>query len=173
MARNKRPVFRTIDLKAEYINPFVESVKDLFSTMLRCGVTRGSPGLTDKSKVAEDSDVMALIGLTGPAKGTVALTFPKTTALAAVHRFSGLAPEDIDDAAVDAMAEMVNIIAGGAKARLHDGTGAQFVLGLPTVITGQHFKVSYNSTTRWLDIPFSSEMGAFNLRVAFEVDGKK
>lgn len=166
-------MFKKADLKAEYINPFVESVKDLFDTMLRCGVRLGTPSLSDKSKVADDSDVMALIGLTGPAKGTVALTFPKSTALSAVHRFSGMESTEIDDSAVDAMAELVNIIAGGAKARLHEGTGAQFVLGLPTVITGQHFRVSYNSMTRWLDIPFSSDLGAFNLRVAFEVDGRK
>jgi len=67
------------------------------------------------------------------------------------------------------MGEMVNIVAGGAKVKLHKGEHTPIDLGLPTVVRGHSYMVAYPSHSIWLDVPFTSELGPFNLRVNFEI----
>jgi chemotaxis protein CheX len=157
-------------MKVEYINPFVESVYEMFSTMLGCEAERGDVELSNgQSKVR---DIMALIGLSGPARGTVALSFPVTTALAMVGRLLGMETRVVDETVLDAVSELVNIVAGGAKAKFHIGDGTPIDLSLPTVVRGQRYSVDYPSEAAWLEVPFKSELGPFTLRVTFAIDKK-
>ncbi len=63
---------------------------------------------------------------------------------------------------------MVNIIAGGAKARMNTGDEKPLDLSLPTVVRGGDFFVEYPTNSVWLEINFDSELGPFTLRVTFE-----
>lgn len=65
-------------MKVEYINPFIESTYDVFSTMLGCEAVRGDVGVAKPE--ANPRDIMGLIGLSGMARGIVALSFPVETA---------------------------------------------------------------------------------------------
>ena len=154
-------------MQLEYINPFIESVYELFETMLACPVERGNPNLVKKNEVT--NDLVALIGLSGPVRGTVVMLFPKDTALKMVSRFVGEDCQSIDENVRDAVAELVNIVAGGAKARLPGGDPV-IELSLPNVIEGKGCSVHYPSYSVWLDIPFSSELGPFNLRLSFKFE---
>ena len=74
-------------MDVKYIKPFIESVFNLFKTMLHCepqklDVRKSEPKI-------EGANVVGLIGLSGPARGTVALIFPKTTAVSWPVRDSG------------------------------------------------------------------------------------
>ncbi len=75
----------------------------------------------------------------------------------------------MDDTVSDAIAEMVNIVAGGAKAKLNLGGGAPLDLSLPTVVRGNSYNVDYPSGSVWLEVPFDSDLGSFRLRVTFEL----
>ncbi|MCC7492809.1 MAG: chemotaxis protein CheX [Fimbriimonadaceae bacterium] len=153
-------------MNVKLINPFIESVYELFATMLNCGVSRGDVTL---SKLGGDpKHLVALIGLSGPARGTVALSLPVDTSLQLTGRLLGPVPTEVNDDVADAVAEMANMIAGSAKAKLGADTGTPINLGLPTVVTGSDYKVVYPSDTVWLDVPFQSELGQFSLRVTFE-----
>ncbi|MHB8079547.1 MAG: chemotaxis protein CheX [Candidatus Krumholzibacteriia bacterium] len=153
-------------MNVAYINPFIESVNELFTTMLGCSAERGRVGLVKPGGPSDD--LTALIGLSGPVRGTVALSFPDTTARAMVGRMTGLAEADLGDSLGDGLAELVNIVAGGAKAKLNSGDGAVTDLSLPTVVRGQNYAVEGLTQTTWLDVPFASELGTFTLRVTFE-----
>ncbi|MCP4644242.1 MAG: chemotaxis protein CheX [bacterium] len=155
-------------MKVEYINPFIESVFELFTTMLGCEVERGDIGVSSTS--GDPRDIMALIGLSGPARGTVALSFPTATALAMVGQILGTETRVIDDTVSDGIAEVVNIVAGSAKAKLKVGGSKVIDLSLPTVVRGNSFSIDYPTQAVWLEVPFSSELGAFSLRVTFELD---
>lgn len=161
-------------MKVEYINPFIESVYDLFSTMLSAKVTRGDIGVGKGE--GSPRDIMALIGLSGPARGMVALAFPVETALAMVNRLLGTETRVVDDTVSDAMAELVNIVAGGAKAKFPTEGATPIDLSLPTVVRGNSYNVDYPSGSVWLEVPFESDLGSFALRVTFELEpsgGKK
>jgi chemotaxis protein CheX len=151
-------------MKVEYINPFIESTYELFSTMLAAKAARGDVGIAGKN--ANPRDLMALIGISGRARGMVALAFPVDTALHMVNRLLGTEVRTVDDTVSDAIAEMVNIVAGGAKAKL-SGDGPPMDLSLPTVVRGSHFNVDYPSGSVWLEVPFESDLGPFSLRVTF------
>jgi chemotaxis protein CheX len=153
-------------MKVEYINPFIESTYEIFRTMLSAKVQRGDVALADQQ--TNPRDIMALIGLSGRARGMVALAFPVNTALHMVNRLLSTEIKVLDDTVSDAIAEMVNIVAGGAKARL-SGDGPPMDLSLPTVVRGNNFNVDYPSGSVWLEVPFTSELGPFSLRVTFEM----
>jgi CheY-specific phosphatase CheX len=73
-----------------------------------------------------------------------------------------------EDTLVDGAAELVNIVAGSAKAKFCKDGGAPLDLSLPTVIRGEGFQIDYPSKTVWIEVPFSSELGSFKVRVTFE-----
>ncbi len=158
-------------MKVEYINPFIESTYDLFSTMLSSKAERGDIGLANPD--ANPRDIMALIGLSGMARGMVALAFPISTAINMVNRLLGTEIRVVDDTVSDAIAEMVNIVAGGAKAKLSADLEKPIDLSLPTVVRGNSFNVDYPSGTVWLEVPFNSDLGTFSLRVTFEIEKGK
>lgn len=158
-------------MQVEYINPFIESVHELFSTMLSAKVQRNKLGLS--SGPSNPRDIMALIGLSGAACGTVALSFPSSTALSVVNRLLGTENRVMDDTVSDAIAEVVNIVAGSAKARINDGDGPVIDLSLPTIVRGNSFSVDYPSKSKWLEVSFDSELGPFSMRVTFQMEKPK
>lgn len=157
-------------MKVEYINPFIESTYDLFSTMLNSKAVRGDVSLAKDG--GSPREIMALIGLSGPARGMVALAFPMDTALNMVNRLLGSDIKVIDDTVSDAIAEMVNIVAGGAKAKFNVEGQKPIDLSLPTVVRGNNYKVDYPTGSVWLEVPFGSNLGSFTLRVTFEMAKK-
>ena len=157
-------------MKVEYINPFIESVYDLFETMLGSKAKRGEVAVARGD--SDPRQLVALIGLCGPARGMVALSFPSDTALNMVNRLLGSESGDMDDAVSDAVAELVNIVAGGAKAKFPITEGPIIELSLPTVVRGSNYSVDYPSGSTWLEVPFTSDLGAFTLRVTFAMNGK-
>jgi|YNPMSStandDraft_1061717.scaffolds.fasta_scaffold06453_3 Predicted inhibitor of MCP methylation, homolog of CheC len=152
-------------MKAENINPFIESVYDLFTTMLNAKAERKTVGI---AKSANPRDIMALIGISGRVRGMVALAFPVSTALAMVNKLLNTDIKIMDDTVSDAIAEMVNIVAGGAKAKLNTGNEKPLDLSLPTVVRGGDFSVDYPTNSVWIEINFDSDLGPFTLRVTFE-----
>jgi len=155
-------------MKAEYINPFIKSVFDFFSTMMGCEVKRGQIAVAKKG--AGVREITALIGLGGPARGSVSISLPIETAEKMVSRMLGANGELAEDTLVDGTAELVNILAGSAKAKFCEDGGTPLDLSLPTVIRGDGFQIDYPSKTVWIEVPFSSELGAFKIRVTFEED---
>ena len=157
-------------MQARHINPFIESVYELFQTMLKGIVERGPIGVTDGG--AQPSDMLAIIGISGPTRGTVSIGFPEATALAIVGRILGMPVDKLDDTVSDGVAEVVNMVAGSAKAKLNAGADVPLDLSLPTVVHGERYNVQYPSKSVWLEVPFKSDLGDFNLRVTFETTPK-
>ncbi|MBE7558540.1 chemotaxis protein CheX [bacterium] len=153
-------------MKAEYVNPFIEAVYELFSTVLSTEVKRGELGIVQE--MGQPRDITALIGFSGPARGMAALSFPVTTALSMVSRVRGTETRVVDESVMDFVAELVNAVAGIARARLAK-SGAPIDLALPTVVRGVRYAVDYPSQSHWLDVPFASALGPFRLRVTLEI----
>ena len=155
-------------MKVEYINPFLESLHEFFGTMLGVEANRGQVRIVDTADVSPTHDLTAVIGLSGPVRGTVALALPASTAIAIVNRLLGIEASELDEMVIDGVSEAVNIIAGSAKPRLVQSDGPPVELGLPTVVEGKAYVLRHPSGTAWLEVPFTSELGSATLRVAFE-----
>jgi chemotaxis protein CheX len=158
-------------MQVEHINAFIEAVCGLFTSKLGCEAKRhGDIGLTKSTGSARD--MSAFIGLSGQSPGAVALSFPSKTALLMASRIRGTEIRVIDETVTDVVAELVKIVATEAKTALNK-RGITIDLSLPTVIRGSNHSLTHPSNTVWLDVPFTSELGPFSLRVTFDLTGTK
>lgn len=155
-------------MHVEFINSFIDSVRNVFSSMLSSKVESGQVAF-----VKDDFDlqgITVLIGLSGPLRGTIAFSCPEATALAMVSRLLGTEKEKVDATVSDGVAEIVNIIVGGAKVMLVDENGPPVDLSLPIFIRGSSYTVDCPSDSPWLEVPFESSLGDLSLRVTFQME---
>ena len=147
-------------MRVEYINPFITAVKNVFSTMLSCDVRRGRPVLKDNNRA--DHCISGVIGLSGRAVGATVLSMSESAALAAASHMLMCEITEITDEVLDAVGELVNIMAGGAKAELGE---YELMISLPNVITGNDHEIHFPSDVRPVSIPFDTDWGPITLTV--------
>ena len=152
-----------ITIKAEHINPFIRATVDTLAKMANLTATPGKVALKDGSENLS-YDVSGIIGLSGGAKGSVGLSFPRLTALALTRAFSGEKAVSTN-MMVDAVGELANIVAGAAK---RDLTQYQIQISLPTVILGENHAVNGPLDAGSMIVPFESPAGRFDLAVCFK-----
>jgi chemotaxis protein CheX len=150
-------------IKVEHINPFVRATMETFQSMMKVEAKPGKPIIV-RDKTFQ-FDVSGIIGLSGGAKGSISLTFPKIVALKVVSAFVGEKIVTMGDEVVDAIGELANIVAGAAKKDL-----AQYniTISLPTVVTGDNHDLAGSKEVRPMFVPFETPFGKFNLVVGFK-----
>jgi chemotaxis protein CheX len=147
-------------MKAEYINPFLVSTITAFDTMLKCALTRGTPYVKTGSQPSHE--VSGVIGLSGRAQGTVVVGLGREAALKVAEVMLQERPPEINGDVVDAVGEMANIIAGGAKAQLEH---LDLSVSLPSVITGKSHSIQFPTKVTPICIPFDSDWGLITVEV--------
>ncbi len=151
-------------MDVRYINPFIASIKNVFSTMVQTEVTVGKPVLKPTNDRAVD--VSSVIGLSGDIVGAVVLGFSCDVACKLASTFAGI-EMTLDHADFsDAIGELANMVAGNAK---KDFTGHDVSISLPSVIVGKGHHVSQLKTSPRLVIPCSSAAGSFDVEIAMVV----
>lgn len=153
-------------MDVSYINPIIESTQDFFRTMLGCEAQRVQLGLT--KPVPEPRHITALIGISGDIRGVVALMLPTETAVRIASAMLDTPLVIVDDTVRDAIAEVLNIIAGGAKARIPTRSGQPNTISLATIVNGSSLNVAYPSKSTWIEIVFKSPLGPFSIRLTIE-----
>jgi chemotaxis protein CheX len=153
-------------VKVEHINPFVSATIETFKSMVHTVITPGKIMLVSMSHLKYD--ISGIIGLSGGAKGTVSLSFPRVTALKTVSEFIGEKQLALDETVKDAVGELANIVAGAAK---KDLTQYKISISLPSVIIGENHQVQGGKEVIPLLVPFESVLGGFHLVVGFASEG--
>lgn len=116
------------------INPFITSMVNVFKTMAQTEIKRNSLTLKKGDRVF--GEITAVIGLAGAGSGTVMISFPSSLARTLVSRMLGCEENTIGkDELKDGVGEIVNMVAGSAKASFSD-TKYKFSISLPTVVEG-------------------------------------
>jgi chemotaxis protein CheX len=152
-----------MSVKVEHINPFIRATLETFSTMLKAETKPGKVALRTGKEM--NSDISGIIGLSGGAKGSVALSFPRITALKVVSAFVGEKIVMMGDDVVDAIGELANIVAGSAKKDLAD---YRIATSLPTVVLGDKHGLTSKREVVPIVVPFESALGGFLLTVNFK-----
>ncbi len=148
-------------VKVEHINPFIKATIESFSTMIGIEVKPAKIRLKDDANTTHD--ISGIIGLSGGARGAIALSFPRDCALDVVSKFIGEEITELNEDVTDAIGELSNIIAGYAK---KDLTEFSIQISLPSVITGEGHKVSDAKDVKAMIIPFVYDKYTFDLGVA-------
>lgn len=149
-------------MRVEYINPFIASLTNAFRTMLGCEVRRGKVSV--KSDRAPMHEISGVIGLSGMAAGTVVLSLSTAVALKAASTLLMYEATEVNDDVVDAVGELTNMVAGGAKAQLAE---FQLSVSLPNVITGRGHEIRFPSQVTPICVPFESDWGPLAVEVGF------
>lgn len=140
-------------MKAEFINPFIHSTISVFDTMLGCKLVRTKLYLREQA--AQEHTISGIIGLCGRATGTVVLRMNCETALSATEIMLGERPAGLNADVKDAVGELANMVAGGAKTQLAE---LNMSLAIATVVTGT-FSVEFPSKMPPICIEFNSPWG--------------
>ena len=108
---------------------------DVFSTMLSLDLAAGAA--TENRSPLEPSEVTAMIGIAGDQQGFVALHSTHAQAQAFTARLLGMEPEEVtdSDSILDAMGEIVNMVAGNVKREL--ASCGEISISLPTVVISE------------------------------------
>jgi len=150
-------------MNVAYLNPFINATQSVFRSMMEVDPVPGKPFLMDLLSDEYAFDISGIIGLSGEATGAVVISLPKLTALRAVSRFARMDVKIFDQTVVDAIGELINIIAGNAKRDLSEYTLA---ISLPSVVTGHLHKLNWPTGVPVVSVPFSSNIGDFSISVS-------
>ena len=149
-------------MRAEFINPFIKSLVNTFSTMLACELKRGDLHL--KEDHVPLYEISGTIGLSGKAVGTVVVSLSTEVALKAASAMLMIEATEVDDDVIDAVGEITNMVAGAAKAELEE---YEMSISLPNVVTGKH-EIRFPSQVKPICVPFDSPWGTLTLEVGLE-----
>lgn len=150
-----------------YIEPFVEATTGVFTNMVGMDITVGRPYICEMNS-PHAWDISGVIGLTGEARGAVVLSLKQDLALAITATLTGREQPALNEDVVDAVGELINIIAGNAKKGLEESF--KLVISLPTIVDGPNHHIAWPlEQTRIICIPFTVQGGKeFCLSVALE-----
>ena len=136
----------------QYIQPFVQVTSMVFKSMLQCEIKPDRAYFAEKESFL-NWDISGVIALTGEVKGLVAISMKKETASKITTQLMGIDSVSSSDI-IDAVGEMVNIIAGNVKRELEDLF--RIIISLPKVISGiAHMVVIPEDRIRLLCVPFT------------------
>lgn len=136
----------------KYIQPFVDVCESVFRDFIGSELVTERPHFANKSD-PNAWDISAVIGLTGEARGAVVISMKKDLALRLTGVLTGSEHTAFDDEVVDAIGEIINIIAGNAKRGLEESF--RLVISLPTIVRGSGHTIQWpNEQARVICIPF-------------------
>lgn len=151
----------------QYIQPFINVCKNVFKEFVGLELEANVPFFMEKDAPAE-WDISAVIGFTGEARGAVVISMKQIMAIKITSELTGQEHSSMDDDVMDAIGELVNIIAGNVKQELEDAF--RLIISLPTIIRGkEHSLIWPDNKARVICIPFSiTNTYNFTLSIALE-----
>lgn len=150
-------------MQTEHLQPFIRSLANTFHTMLQCKVALGT--LWPRDRRAPLHEVTGVIGLSGKATGMVVVSFSEPLALRAAATLLLSETTEIDDDVTDAVGELTNMIAGGAKAELPEW---ELSVSLPSVVVGCPHSIRFPSNISPVCISFETDWGPLALEVGLQ-----
>ncbi|AZQ12040.1 MULTISPECIES: chemotaxis protein CheX [Shewanella] len=153
-------------MNVEFINPFLQSLLNVVSTMASMQLTPGKARL--KTDNLAKGDVSGLIGMVGPqTKGSMSITFEESLALQIMQNMLGENPGKINDEVTDMVGEITNMVTGGAKNLLGE-KGYEFEMATPVVVAGTGHRISHKADGTKIIMPFTSPYGTAYIEICFE-----
>ncbi len=149
-------------MDVRFINPFIEATTDVLTTMAGIKPQEGKPFL--KKNDLASGDVSGIIGFTGGATGSMALSFSEAAIVRIVSNMLGEEILEINGDIKDAVGEITNMISGVARKKIESG-GLTIEAAIPTIVAGKNHSVNHVLGGPSIIIPFQTEAGPFAIDV--------
>lgn len=152
-------------MDVRFINAFLKGTANVIKTMAFIEPIAGKPFL--KKDQAATGDVSGVIGLTGDAKGSLALSFSASCICAILTNMLGEPYTEVTPEVLDAVGELTNMISGDSRKRL-EAEGLVVIAAIPTIISGKNHSIKHIISGPSIIIPFSTAHGMFVVDVCLE-----
>jgi len=145
-------------MDVRFINPFLNGTVQVLKTMAFVEPKAGKPFLK-KDSLAR-GDISGIIGLTGAARGSLALSFSESCILKIVSNMLGEEIKTLNGDIKDAVGEITNMVSGAARKEL-ETLGFNITAAIPTVVSGKDHSISHVLGGPSIIIPFEIPQGPF------------
>jgi chemotaxis protein CheX len=145
-------------MNVKFINPFLDGTVSVLKTMAFVEPRAAKPYL--KVDNLAKGDVSGIIGLTGSATGSLALSFSEAAILKIVSNMLGENIKSLNSDIKDAVGEITNMISGVARKHL-EAEGFYIQAAIPTVVSGKDHSITHVLGGPSLIIPFEIDEGTF------------
>jgi len=154
-------------MDVKFINPVLNSVLKVLSTMAQLEVRPGKPSI--KENTSAQGDVTGYMTMQSPqANGSMAITFSKPAILDITKRMLGESHEEINETILDMTGELANMAVGGAKNILIE-QGYDFNMSLPSVLSGAEHDIKHlEQESPVIIMPFETDAGTFYVEACFK-----
>jgi len=153
-------------MNVEFVNPFLEAVANVLSTMAGTAASPGRPLLKKDQQAL--GDVTGMIGLAGErSRGSLAITFSEPAIIRIASIMLGEEMKGLDDTVADVVGEITNMVTGGAK-RILSERGYRFEMAIPSTIMGRNHAIYHKTNGPVIVVPFQMEGGRFFVELCFE-----
>ena len=157
-------------MDVKYINPFLQGTSEVLMKMASLMVTAGKPYA--KTDDTAPGDISGIIGITGDAVGSLAISFSEGCICSIVTGMLGELHMEVNQEVIDAVGELTNMVSGAARRRL-EGEGMVLYAAIPTVVLGKGHSVRHILNSPSLVIPFETDGGTFYVDVCLKNVKKK
>jgi len=152
-------------MDVKYINPFLNGTLEVLKKMAFLDAVPGKPYL--KKEAAASGDVSGIIGITGDAIGSLALSFSEKCICKIVSNMLGEEHHEVTRDIIDAVGELTNMVSGASRTQL-EKMGMSVYAAIPTVVHGQGHTITHILKSPSLVIPFSTAAGPFFIDVCIK-----
>ncbi|WP_367361442.1 chemotaxis protein CheX [Syntrophus buswellii] len=145
-------------MDVKFINPFLDGATEVIKTMAFMEAVPGKPFL--KKDDTARGDVSGIIGITGDATGSLAISFTEGCIWGIAGSMLGETYTDTTQEVLDAAGELTNMISGVARTNM-EKMGLKVFAAIPSVIFGRDHTIRHILNSPSIVIPFSTQTGEF------------
>lgn len=152
-------------MDVRFINPFLDGAKEVLKTMAFTDATPGKVYL--KKGDSAHGDVSGIIGITGDAIGSLAVSFRTGCICGIVSSMLGETYTEANREVLDAVGELTNMISGVARTQM-EKNGLSVYAAIPSVVIGEDHAINHILKAPSIVIPFSTPYGDFFVDVCIK-----
>jgi chemotaxis protein CheX len=152
-------------MDVKLINPFLYGAKEVLQKMASVESTVGTPYVKQDDRAT--GDLSGIIGLTGDAIGSLAISFSESCICGIAGAMLSESFVEANQEVFDAVGEITNMISGVARTYLEKDTFTVWA-GIPAVVIGKDHYVKHILKSPSIVIPFTTEYGSFFVDVCIK-----
>lgn len=152
-------------MDVKFINPFLYGTLEVLEKMAFIKPVAGKPYV--KSDDTARGDVSGIIGMTGDAVGSLALSFSEECIIYITNNMLGENHTEMNKEVLDTAGELTNIISGAAR-KLMEKDELKVFAAIPTIVYGKQHMVRHVVSGPSIVLPFQTEKGTFVIDVCLK-----
>ncbi|MGV8057292.1 MAG: chemotaxis protein CheX [Smithellaceae bacterium] len=152
-------------MNVKFINPFLYGTAEVLEKMAFIKPVPGKPFA--KTDDTAQGDVSGIIGMTGDAIGSLALTFDEASIIYITNKMLNENHTEINKEVLSTVGEITNMISGASR-KLMEKDNLKVFAAIPTIVFGKGHTVRHIVKGPSIVIPFQTEKGTFVIDVCLK-----